>query len=99
MALYDTLYNGKTGDDAGKKAEAPAPKAKEGKGKIARLKDIIAHIFTPIAPSAKAEAVMADRKKRLEKMGGKNPGGAFDIIYKKTQEKNDALDELRREGL
>jgi hypothetical protein len=68
--------------------------------RIAAIRELVKQILSPHTnPEATAEGVMEGRKRRLDSMGGRNPGGAFDIIYKKTKEKDDALDELRRQGL
>lgn len=62
--------------------------------KLDRIKEIAKSLMSPDGRSSSAEDVMDKRKKKLETMGGKNPGGMFDIIYKKTREKNKALDEI-----
>jgi hypothetical protein len=81
-------------DDSGKQ------EPKSDTSTMQHLKDIVAAIFAPRANQPlSAENLMMERRRKLDQMGGGNPGGAFDIIYKKTKEKNDALDKLRDDGL
>lgn len=66
------------------------------KGK--KIKEGVASFVAPKAPQTGAGdmpvRVMAERKQKLEGMGGQNPGGMFDIIYKKRREREDALKDI-----
>ena len=44
-----------------------------------------------VGASEMPQNFMGVRKKKLDMMGGRNPGGMFDIIYKKRKEREDAL--------
>lgn len=63
-----------------------------------KFKGIVKSLMSQQSRSASAAEMpgnmMDSRKKRLEKIGPKNTGGMFDIIYKKRKETESALGEI-----